>query len=199
MYLNKLLKHTKYSNAYILIVICFICGCVSTSQNIKIDNKRNYPLPPKLENWQADGRISLSVKDESSHANFRWNQKNNEFRLRLSFVGGFKSIIVLGNDFGVEEIEGIQSDEKNLIDTLNNSLPIEQLKYWLLGKSNPNLDSRMIALTEDGVVFNQLDWTIRVMKVQKFNSLVLPKRILIENIDSNAQIIIDKWTFQTNR
>ena len=199
MYLNKLLKHTKYSNAYILIVICFICGCVSTSLNIKIDNKRNYPLPSKLENWQADGRISLSVKDESSHANFRWNQKNNEFRLRLSFVGGFKSIIVLGNDFGVEEIEGIQSDEKNLIDTLNNSLPIEQLKYWLLGKSNPNLDSRMIALTEDGVVFNQLDWTIRVMKVQKFNSLVLPKRILIENIDSNAQIIIDKWTFQTNR
>jgi hypothetical protein len=33
------------------------------------------------------------------------------------------------------------------------------------------------------------------MKVQKFNSLVLPKRILIENIDSNAQIIIDKWAF----
>jgi outer membrane biogenesis lipoprotein LolB len=110
-------------------------------------------------------------------------------------VGGFKSIIVLGNDFGVKEIEGIQSDEKNLIDTLNNSLPIEQLKYWLLGKSNPNLDYRMINHSEDEVAFNQLDWTIRVMKVQKFNSLVLPKRILIENIDSNAQIIIDKWAF----
>lgn len=195
MYLNKLLKHTKYSNAYILIVICFICGCVSTSQNLEVNGKKNYPLPPKLENWQTDGRISLSVKNESSHANFRWNQKNNEFRLRLSFVGGFKSIIVLGNDFGVEEIEGIQSDEKNLIDTLNNSLPIEQLKYWLLGKSNPNLDYRMINLSEDEVAFNQLDWTIRVMNVQKFNSLVLPKRILIENIDSNAQIIIDKWAF----
>ena len=195
MYLNKLLKHTKYSNAYILIVICFICGCVSTSQNLQVNGKKNYPLPPKLENWQADGRISLSVKNESSHANFRWNQKNNEFRLRLSFVVGFKSIIVLGNDFGVEEIEGIQSDEKNLIDTLNNPLPIEQLKYWLLGKTNPNLDYRMINLSEDEVAFNQLDWTIRVMKVQKFNSLVLPKRILIENIDSNAQIIIDKWAF----
>ena len=195
MYLNKLLKHKKYSNTYILIVICFICGCVSTSQNLQVDDKKNYPLPPQLENWQADGRISLSLKNESSHANFRWNQKNNEFRLRLSFVGGFKSIIVLGDDFGVEEIEGIQSDEKNLIDTLNNSLPIEQLKYWLLGKSNPNLDSRMIGLAEDEVAFNQLDWTIRVMKVQKLNSLVLPKRILIENIDSNALIIIDKWAF----
>lgn len=195
MYLNKLLKHTKYSNAYILIVICFICGCVSTSQNLQVNGKKNYPLPPKLENWQIDGRISLSVENESSHANFRWNQKNNEFRLRLSFVGGFKSIIVLGNDFGVEEIEGIQSDEKDLIDTLHNSLPIEQLKYWLLGKSNPNLDFRMINLSEDEVAFSQLDWTIRVMKVQKFNSLVLPKRILIENIDSNAQIIIDKWAF----
>lgn len=195
MYLNKLLKHKKYSNAYILIVICFICGCVSTSQNLQVNGKKNYHLPPKLENWQIDGRISLSVENESSHANFRWNQKNNEFRLRLSFVGGFKSIIVLGNDFGVEEIEGIQSDEKNLIDTLNNSLPIEQLKYWLLGKSNPNLDFRMINLSEDEVAFSQLDWTIRVMKVQKFNSLVLPKRILIENIDSNAQIIIDKWAF----
>ena len=195
MYLNKLLKHKKYGNAYILIVICFICGCVSTSQNLQVDDIKNYPLPPQLENWQADGRISLSVKNESSHANFRWNQKNNEFRLRLSFVGGFKSIIVLGDDFGVEEIEGIQSDEKNLIDTLNNSLPIEQLKYWLLGKSNPNLDSRMIGLAEDEVAFNQLDWTIRVMKVQKLNSLVLPKRILIENIDSNALIIIDKWAF----
>ena len=195
MYLNKLLKHTKYSNAYILVVICFICGCVSISQNLQVDDKKNDPLPPKLENWQADGRISLSVKNESSHANFRWNQKNNEFRLRLSFVVGFKSIIVLGNDFGVEKIEGIQSDEKNLIDTLNNSLPIEQLKYWLFGKSNPNLDYRMINLSEDEVAFNQLDWTIRVMKVQKFNSLVLPKRILIENIDSNAQIIIDKWVF----
>lgn len=195
MYLNKLLKHKKYSNAYILIVICFICGCVSTSQNLQVNGKKNYPLPPKLENWQIDGRISLSVENESSHANFRWNQKNNEFRLRLSFVGGFKSIIVLGNDFGVEEIEGIQSDEKDLIDTLHNSLPIEQLKYWLLGKSNPNLDFRMINLSEDEVAFSQLDWTIRVMKVQKFNSLVLPKRILIENIDSNAQIIIDKWAF----
>ena len=195
MYLSKLLKYKKYSNAYILIVIFFICGCVSTSQNLQVDDKKNYPLPSKLENWQADGRISLSVKNESSHANFRWNQKNNEFRLRLSFVGGFKSIIVLGNDFGVEEIEGIQSDEKNLIDTLNNPLPIEQLKYWLLGKTNPNLDYRMINLSEDEVAFNQLDWTIRVMKVQKFNSLVLPKRILIENIDSNAQIIIDKWAF----
>ena len=119
----------------------------------------------------------MSLKNESSHANFRWDQKNNEFRLRLSFVGGFKSIIVLGNDFGVEEIKGIQSDEKNLIDALNNSIPIEQLKYWLLGKSNPNLDSRMIDLAEDEVAFNQLDWTIRVMKVQKFNSLVLPKKI----------------------
>ena len=195
IYLNKLMKHTRYSNAYILIVICFICGCVSTSQNLQVNGKKNYPLPPKLENWQTDGRISLSVKNESSHANFRWNQKNNEFRLRLSFVGGFKSIIVLGNDFGVEQIEGIQSDEKNLIDTLNSSLPIEQLKYWLLGKSNPNLDYRMINHSEDEVAFNQLDWKIRVMNVQKFNSLVLPKRILIENIDSNALIIIDKWAF----
>ena len=195
MYLNKLLKHKKYSNAYILTVICFICGCVSTSQNIRVDDKKNYPLPPKLENWQADGRISLSLKNESSHVNFRWDQKNNEFRLRLSFLGGFKSIIVLGNDFGVEEIKGIQSDEKNLIDALNNSIPIEQLKYWLLGKSNPNLDSRMVDFAEDEVAFNQLDWIIRVMKVQKLNSLVLPKRILIENIDSNALIIIDKWAF----
>ena len=127
--------------------------------------------------------------------NFRWDQKNNEFRLRLSFVGGFKSIIVLGNDFGVEKIKGIQSDEKNLIDALNNSIPIEQLKYWLLGKSNPNLDSRMVDFAEDEVAFNQLDWIIRVMKVQKLNSLVLPKRILIENTDSNALIIIDKWAF----
>ena len=137
----------------------------------------------------------MSLTNESSHGNFRWNQKNNEFRLRFSFLGGFKSIIVLGNDFGVEEIKGIQSDEKNLIDALNNSIPIEQLKYWLLGKSNPNLDSRMVDLAEDEVAFNQLDWIIRVMKVQKLNSLVLPKRILIENIDSNALIIIDKWTF----
>ena len=195
MYLNKLLKHKKYSNAYILTVICFICGCVSTSQNIRVDDKKNYPLPPKLENWQADGRISLSLKNESSHVNFRWDQKNNEFRLRLSFVGGFKSIIVLGNDFGVEEIEGIQSDEKNLINALNSSIPIEQLKYWLLGKSNPNLYSRMIELAEDEVAFNQLDWVIRVMKFQKLNSLVLPKRIIIENIDSNVLIIIDKWMF----
>ena len=195
MYSNKILKHTKYSNAYILIAICFICGCVSTSQNIQVDDKSNYPLPSKLENWQADGRISLNVKEESSHANFRWHQKNNEFRLRLSSMGGFKSIIVLGNDFGVEEIQGIQSDEKNLIDALNNSIPIENLKYWLLGKSNPNLDYRIIDLADDEVAFNQLDWTIKVMKVQKLNSLVLPKKILIENIDSNAQIIIDKWAF----
>ena len=195
MYSNKILKHTKYSNAYILIAICFICGCVSTSQNIQVDDKSNYPPPLKLENWQADGRISLNVKEESSHANFRWHQKNNEFRLRLSSMGGFKSIIVLGNDFGVEEIQGIQSDEKNLIDALNNSIPIEHLKYWLLGKSNPNLDYRIIDLSDDEVAFNQLDWTIKVMKVQKLNSLVLPKKILIENIDSNAQIIIDKWAF----
>ena len=195
MYSNKILKHTKYSNAYILIAICFICGCVSTSQNIQVDDKSNYPPPLKLENWQADGRISLNVKEESSHANFRWHQKNNEFRLRLSSMGGFKSIIVLGNDFGVEEIQGIQSDEKNLIDALNNSIPIENLKYWLLGKSNPNLDYRIIDLADDEVAFNQLDWTIKVMKVQKLNSLVLPKKILIENIDSNAQIIIDKWAF----
>ena len=177
MYSNKILKHTKYSNAYILIATCFICGCVSTSQNIQVDDKSNYPPPLKLENWQADGRISLNVKEESSHANFRWHQKNNEFRLRLSTMGGFKSIIVFGNDFGVKEIQGIQSDEKNLIDALNNSIPIEQLKYWLLGKSNPNLDYRIIDLADDEVAFNQVDWTIKVMKVQKLNSLVLPKKI----------------------
>ena len=53
----------------------------------------------------------------------------------------------------------------------------------------------MVDFAEDEVAFNQLDWIIRVMKVQKLNSLVLPKRILIENIDSNALIIIDKWAF----
>jgi len=194
IYLNKILKYIKSNNAYILVMICCISGCVSTSQNKQVDDQKNYPIPLKLDHWQADGRLSLSLKNELSHANFRWSQKNNEFRLRLSFLGGFRSIIVLGDDTGVEKIEGIQSDEKNIIHALS-FIPIEQLKYWLLGKSNPNLDSRIIDPKEEEVSFEQIDWKIRVMNVQKFNSLVLPKRILIENIDSNALVIIDKWVF----
>lgn len=75
-------------------------------------------------------------------------------------------------------------------DQLGMDLPIQALKFWVLGTAEPNEPATK---QEEG--FYQQGWLVKYKEMQRVRNEILPKKLHLEKDGARIKLIVDQWDF----
>lgn len=146
-----------------------------------------------LGRFELQGRLAVASGEEGFSAALRWSQRPDRARLEVDGplgVGGVR----------VDLEQGQLRDEAvrvALEQRLGFALPLDSLRYWILGVPDParaaeeqkNTDSpTLAALTQDG-------WTVLFTRYARVDGsdYELPQRIEVTRESVRVRLLIERW------
>ena len=154
----------------------------------------------ELTAWQVRGRAAISMPGQAGTVSMVWHQRGEHYNIELRApwgagtvkVDGGPSGVLLRTSAGVHEYAAAPRELLRLHRGLD--LPLEALRYWLLGlpvpavAAQPTLDSRGL-LSE----LRQHGWRIRYLNYGEFAGLALPTRLFLTGEDIEVRIVVQEW------
>ena len=191
---------------FVLMIVVMLSACatrpvVSDQERAQAWKLRQQALAG-LDHWSFSGRLAVKDKVEDSwSASLRWQQGGGSYDIRLAGAFGQGAARLFGHQ-GYAVIETADhaaltasSAELLMEEQLGWSVPVQGLKYWLVGLPEPSLITRY-ALDESGRLseLEQSGWQIRYSSYQRVNGVELPRLLELENTRLRARLVIDRWT-----
>ena len=194
----------------LLMCVAWLAGC-STLSDVKPDPetiaqresswKARQLDYSALVQWQLQGRLSISSDHESWFLKANWYQKADRiFDLFLS--GPFSTAIQLSST----ENEIVFSDgektvyapdaELLLLEHTGIRMPVNGLRYWLIGLPQPGKTVKSLQLDEKGRLYKleQDQWNVEIKGYQLQDGKEVPTQLSIVNHRIKVRLIVDKWT-----
>jgi len=158
-------------------------------------------LLASMPEWRAQGRVAVRSATGGFSASFDWHQTGD--RGELGVHGPFGTgaarisrtpeliLIESGQGPAVEVPSPFDSLEPALTARLGFALPIEPLRYWVLGVPAPGLSSE----PGSGGDFRQAGWTVSLAGFEPVNGAPgsLPTRLELTRQATRVRVIIDAW------
>jgi len=153
-----------------------------------------------LANWSFKGRLAIKQPGDSWSASLSWQQDGPRYDIQLSGAFGQGAARLFGSD-GHAVIEtpdhaAITSTSAELLmeEQLGWYVPLDGLKYWLLGSPAPVLAERQ-QLDQFGrlLEMEQSGWQIRYRGYITVDGVDLPRKLELENSRLRARLVIDAW------
>lgn len=158
----------------------------------------------ELNHWTFNGRVA--VRDEHAegwNASLSWRQLDQNYDIRLSGTLGQGGVRLHGdNNQAVIEAadqtpQSAASPEALMHAQLGWHVPVEGMKYWLMGRPKPQpgtddysetLDhlGRLSHLQQDG-------WNITYKRYARINGVELPRKLELKNQHLRVRLVIDSW------
>jgi outer membrane lipoprotein LolB len=192
----------KIKNSFcFLIVILILAGCATyapvqqrltwTQQQKKLAN---------ISSWQIDGGISFKYSNETTMANFVWQQTNDNYEITLYSLLDLFSMKLQGDENHVvfwksatEQVEA-KTPEKLMEKQLGWSLPLTNLRYWIRGLPAPNYSYQATFSNDQNLqTIEQQGWKISYQRFTQVGALNLPDKMLLRNGPIEVKIIIKNW------
>ena len=154
-----------------------------------------------LQTWGLGGRAAINTLTESGTVSLDWQQDGERYLVNLRAPWGAGSVRIQGSDIGVmlTTSQGVQELAREprelLVRHTGLDLPLESLRYWLLGipdpgePSEPSVDERGL-LTE----LRQLGWHIDYQRYGDFDGLALPTKLFMRGQDIEVRVVVQRWT-----
>lgn len=205
---QRLLVIAKLSSAILSIFIFSACVTVEKHQlppGSEISNQAAWEVHraniQTIQAWKLNGRVAGKSNGEGFRAGVQWHQLPNNFVIDLHGPLGRKVAVITGKAGSVQlktsKGESFAADdaEKLMQSLFGYSLPVNGLRYWLLGIPDPQVPHASLELDGQGHLkrLEQDGWLIEYKRYHT-NSPALPALINISNPTLNANIIIDRWT-----
>ena len=162
----------------------------------------------QLQRWSFSGRLAIKdANDESWSASLRWQQDGDSYDIQLSGAFGQGAARLSGHD-GYAVIEMAEhsaltanSAEALMQQQLGWSMPVQGLKYWLLGMPVPGSVVGQSAFNEVGRLqsLQQSGWQVRYRDYLDVDGLELPRKLELENPQLRARLVIDSWQLPAPR
>jgi outer membrane lipoprotein LolB len=149
-----------------------------------------------LAAWQLDGRAAVAVGKQGWQASLNWHQDAAATEVHLAGPLGVGALTLKQTADGVS-LNGAPPSEAvvaQLQDRLGFELPLDNLRYWLLGVPDPdttfelarNPQDRAQQLTQDG-------WTVVYDRYMGVNGDLLPAHLVLSRDDVRVRIAVDRW------
>jgi len=192
----------------LLFVALIITGC---STNKPIENTAELSLLSwgehvaqikQIKNWQNNARIAIKIKDKTQTASMQWRQQKDQFKIEFSGPFGQQGLELTGNDksatLNIAKEASITGNSTSAIlrKRLGWDLPVENVKYWILGLPSPLSQSKATLKNERLTVLTQDGWNVSYPKYKKFGEHYLPSKIIISKDDTRFLLAIYKWDTQ---
>ncbi|MDB5986831.1 MAG: lolB [Nevskia sp.] len=186
--------------------LCLAACATTTAPPAAIDQQQAGPL---WQNHQASllaiARFNLQGRIaehglSGNRADLQWTQRAAHFEVRVSGPLGVGALLLSGepNAVSIRTKDGVlQTADPSAFmrQQLGWSLPVPQLRYWVLGLPAPGstpsliLDAhgRAAALKQDG-------WSVEYTEYQTVDPLELPRKIELADGTHSFRLVIDQWS-----
>ena len=189
---------------FLFMCTLLLTGCASSPQFKPVDNPdaewlNHQQQISALQKWRLKGRIAIKNDHEAWFLKVDWQQHMNDYAVFLS--GPFSGVVSLsGGKDNVELNDGEQSyqapdAEILLLEHTGIRMPVNGLRYWLLGLPQPDREVRNLKLDVTGRLssLRQDEWQVNIDRYQQYNGKSLPAKIIIQNHQLNVRLIVDQW------
>ena len=188
----------------VLVLLCCagLAACVTT---------RQAPAPPAagweqrvaqlqaLSAWQLDGRAAVAVGTQGWQATLNWRQRGDSAEVHLSGPFGVGALMLASTPAGLS-LNGAPPSEAvlaQLQERLGFDLPIDHLRFWLLGVPDPaaafdlkrNAQDRASQLIQAG-------WSIDYDRYMAVDGDLLPAQLALSRETVRVRIAVDRWERQ---
>ena len=187
-----------------LLTLATLAGCRTLPPTIPASSApwpERRPQLQELTHFQLKGRVALSASGNGFNANLRWSQEQARSQIALEGplgVGGMQ-IIASGSDLDIVTSHGErianQAAHAELTARLGFDVPIERLRYWVLGAPDPALPAEesldasgqhLKSLVQDG-------WRVDYDEYTNAAGQALPARMTLQREGVRVRLLVEDW------
>jgi outer membrane lipoprotein LolB len=146
--------------------------------------------------WRLDGRAAVAVGTQGWQASLNWQQRSNVTQVHLSGPFGVGALVLTRTPAGLSLNGAPPSAEvvAQLQDRLGFELPLDHLRFWLLGVPDPsaafelarNNQDRASQVIQDG-------WTVDYDRYMPTGGDLLPAHVVLSREGVRVRIVVDHW------
>lgn len=154
-----------------------------------------------LEAWRLRGRAAVTTPDDSGNLTVAWRQQGAEYLVELRAPLGAGAVRLQGvpGEVRLRTSDGEEASASEPAELLRRytgyQLPVEALRYWLLGVGVPDVPAAR-EFGADGLLqkLQQQGWTVDYRRYGVFGDLALPTKIFMRNGDGiELRLIVSEW------
>jgi outer membrane lipoprotein LolB len=186
-----------------VLLVALLAGCAS----LRVPQPAgSVPDPAVVTQWTAKGRIGFSAQGEGGSGSFVWRQlaDRTELELRGPLGAGGVDLTTDGSQLELRDASGSALDGEaaraELERRLGGTLPLAQLRYWILGVPAPpeSASGGGPAQMATGAVpgFVQDGWVVSLDRSREFGGWRLPVRLSATTSRVRIKLVIDDWQVQ---
>lgn len=149
--------------------------------------------------WQLDGRAAVAVGTQGWQATLNWQQHGESSEVHLAGPFGVGALVLKRSADGLSLNGAPPSDAvlAQLQERLGFDLPLDHLRFWVLGVPDPaaafdlkrNTQDRASQLTQD-------DWHIEYDRYMPVAGDVLPAHLVLSREGVRVRIAVDRWQWR---
>jgi outer membrane lipoprotein LolB len=150
----------------------------------------------QLTAWQVEGRAAVAIGTQGWQASMTWRQRDSAAGVHLSGPFGIGALQIKQTPSGLSLNGAPPSDAvtAQLQDRLGFDLPLDSLRFWLLGVPEPqnpfelerNEEDRARQLTQNG-------WRIQYDRYMAVQADMLPALLVLSRDSVRVRIVVDHW------
>ena len=152
----------------------------------------------KLGSWQLDGRAAVAVGTQGWQASLNWRQRQDSAEVHLSGPLGIGAMVLRRTPDGISLNGAPPSDAvlAQLQERLGFDLPLDRLRFWLLGAPDPNAAFLLTRNDQDRALqLTQADWTIDYDRYMPAGGDSLPAHMVLNREGVRVRIAVERWEF----
>jgi len=179
-------------------VALLAAGCAATPPKV-------VEPPPAIDStaaqsWTAQGRLAVAVAGQGGSGAFTWRQESvrSELAVRGPLGVGAFNVTVTGDEVSVTDGQGVVlsgDDARQQVQArLGAELPLESLRYWMLGLPAPTPPAQVQDSAQPPVrVVEQGGWQIAYDEFARFGALTAPTRLTATGPNVRLKLVFDSW------
>jgi outer membrane lipoprotein LolB len=181
---------------------CALAACVTT---------RAPPVPAgvgweqrvadlqRAGSWQLDGRAAVAYQGQGWQATLNWRQVDDSSKIHLAGPFGVGALALERTAAGLSLNGAPPGDAvlSQLQERLGFELPIDNLRFWLLGVPDPGVPFELTRNAQDRALkLTQAGWTIDYDRYMPVGGDLLPAHLSLSGAGVRVRIAVDHWERQ---
>jgi outer membrane lipoprotein LolB len=146
--------------------------------------------------WQLDGRAAVAVGTQGWQASLTWRQREVGPEVHLAGPFGVGALVLKMTPEGLSLNDAPPSDAvlAQLQDRLGFELPLDNLRYWLLGVPDPGSPFDLTRNDQDRArQLTQAGWTVDYDRYAPAGADLLPAHLVLSREGVRVRIAVDHW------
>jgi outer membrane lipoprotein LolB len=196
-------KHSHSKICYFAVLILFLNGCSSFTQQPSISPQIQYndTSLKSIKTWKTRARITIHTNKKNLSGHLFWKHTEQNYHIQLSLALSLGKIIIKGDSHSVKvkTLYGSRTysnPEQALLSHQLPPLPLHSLKYWMIGLPSPHETHQVHHIHDYHKHFSQQHHQVMIKQTMDSNGVTLPKHTTIMHDDYRVDITFHSWNIE---